>query len=222
MKWIVDGYHQTPHRGLNKRTPAQVWLSDEAQHLIRLPVDPDALECILARRTSVKVHHYGIEVDSIGYHSAELAQLRMLLTPDEKVNVRYRDEAGHVWVHDRFRNVFLQVPVKDKRLIGKSREMWKAAQKALRDAGGEHPSFDELHQCYQELREDIDEARRSQKLRVRREAARVKLDRRVERPRPIPTGSRCRDGVGGSVIHTANCPSTFKVSYRPPSAGDRP
>jgi putative transposase len=66
VKWIVDGYHQTPHRGLKKRTPAQVWATDEAQTLVRLPVDLDALECILARRTSVKVHHYGIEVDSIG------------------------------------------------------------------------------------------------------------------------------------------------------------
>lgn len=177
VKWIVDGYHQTPHRGLNKRTPAQVWASDEAQHLIRLPLDLDALECILARRGSVRVHHYGIEVETLGYHSGELAQLRMLLTPDEKVSVRYRDEAGHVWVHDRFRNVFLQVPVKDKRMIGKSRELWKAAQKALREAGGEKPSFDELHRTYRELREDVAEARNSQKLRRRREAARAKLDR---------------------------------------------
>ncbi|WP_454844956.1 integrase [Pseudomonas farris] len=223
VKWIVDGYHQTPHRGLKKRTPAQVWATDEAQTLVRLPVDLDALECILARRTPVKVHHYGIEVDSIGYHSAELAQLRMLLTPDEKVNVRYRDEAGHVWVHDRFRNVFLQVPVKDKRLIGKSREMWKAAQKALRDAGGEQPSFDELHRCYQELREDIDEARRSQKLRVRREAARVKLDRegrKADADTP-PVVVAEMEWVDRSFT-PPEAPSSFKVSYRPPSGGDRP
>ncbi|MGE8147538.1 integrase [Pseudomonas frederiksbergensis] len=223
VKWIVDGYHQTPHRGLNKRTPAQVWASDEAEHLIRLPVDLDALECILARRTSVKVHHYGIEVDSLGYHSSELAELRLRLKPDEKISVHYRDEAGHVWVHDRFRNVFLQVPVKDKRMIGKSRELWKAAQKALRDAGGEKPSFDELHRTYRELREDIDEARRSQKLRVRREAARAKLDRegRKAEANPPPVVVAEMEWVDRSSTLPA-APSSFKVSYRPPSAGDRP
>ncbi|MGP4957817.1 integrase [Pseudomonas helleri] len=222
VKWIVDGYHQTPHRSLRKMTPAQAWAIDETQSLVRLPVDLDALECILARRTAVKVHHYGIEVEGIGYHSAELAQLRLLLKPDEKVNVRFRDEAGHVWVHDRFRNVFLQVPVKDKRMIGKSREMWKAAQKALRDAGGEQPSFDELHRCYQELREDIDEARRSQKLRVRREAARAKLDRegRKAEANPPPVVVAEMEWVDRSST-PPTAPTTFKVSYRPP-AGDRP
>jgi putative transposase len=221
VKWIVDGYHQTPHRGLNKRTPAQVWASGEAEHLIRLPVDLDALECILARRTSVKVHHYGIEVDKLGYHSSELAELRLRLKPDEKVSVHYRDEAGHVWVHDRFRNVFLQVPVKDKRMIGKSRELWKAAQKALREAGGEKPSFDELHRTYRELREDIDEARSSQKLRRRREAARAKLDRE---------GRKVEENGSPEVVaevewvdsHFTPLPATpLKVSYRPPSVGGR-
>ncbi|CRM76313.1 Transposon Tn7 transposition protein TnsB [Pseudomonas sp. 24 E 13] len=221
VKWIVDGYHQTPHRGLNKKTPAQVWLNDEQQHLIRLPVDLDALECILARRCAVKVHHYGIEVDTIGYHSSELAQLRMRLKPGEKVSVRYRDEAGHVWVHDRFRSVFLQVPVKDKRMIGKSRELWKAAQKALREAGRETPSFDELHRTYREIREEIDEAKTSQKLRRRREAARAKLDREG---RKVDTNSSPVvvaevDWVDSQALPTV---APLKVSYRPPSVGGRP
>jgi putative transposase len=221
VKWIVDGYHQTPHRGLKKRTPAQVWASDEAQHLIRLPVDLDALECILARRASVKVHHYGIEVESLGYHSSELAELRMRLEPDEKVSVRYRDEAGHVWVHDRFRNVFLQVPVKDKRMIGKSRELWKAAQKALREAGGENPSFDELHRTYRDLREDIAEARTSQKLRRRREAARAKLDREGRKvdANSSPEVVAQVEWVDGHFTSPPAAP--LKVSYRPPSVGGR-
>jgi putative transposase len=221
VKWIVDGYHQTPHRGLNKKTPAQAWLDDEKQHLIRLPVDLDALECILARRCAVKVHHYGIEVGTIGYHSSELAQLRMRLKPDEKVSVRFRDEAGHVWVHDRFRNVFLQVPVKDKRMIGKSRELWKAAQKALREAGGKTPSFDELHRTYREIREDIDEAKTSQKLRRRREAARAKLDREGRKvdANISPVVVAEVDWVDSQALPTV---APLKVSYRPPTVGGRP
>lgn len=223
VKWIVDGYHQTPHRGLAMRTPAQVWGTSEANHVISLPVDLDSLECILAKRASVKVHHYGIEVEKLGYHSAELAQLRMRLSEGEKVSVRYRDEAGHVWVHDRFRNLFFQVPAKDKRMVGKSRELWKAAEKALRDSYGEQPSFEATHKCYQEIMEDVDDARRSQKLRARREAARAKLDKEgrktdVDTPPHVLAGMEWRD----SSIPQVPPPTAFKVSFRPPAGGSRP
>lgn len=176
VKWVVDSYHQTPHRGLSKRTPAQVWGLGELSQLIKLPVDPDALECILARRSSVKVHHYGIEVGGYGYHSPELAELRMRMKPNEDLSVRYRDEVGHVWAYDRFRNVFFQVHVKDKRMLGLSRELLKAAKKSLKESGNHNPSFEQVHQCYRNLIEDIEKARRSQKLRKRRAAALAKLD----------------------------------------------
>ncbi|MBD0677167.1 DDE-type integrase/transposase/recombinase [Pseudomonas sp. PSB11] len=177
VKWIVDGYHQTPHRSLDERTPAQVWASAEANRLIKLPVDLDELECILARRRSVCVHHYGIEVDGHGYHSPELAQLSMRMAPKEKISVRFRDELGHVWVHDRFRNVFLQVPVKDKRMLGVSRDLWKAAKNTLRAKGDDKPSFEKINQCYRDLEKDVDHARHSQKLRQRRAVTRAKLDK---------------------------------------------
>ena len=106
-------------------------------------------------------------------------------------------------------------------MIGKSRELWKAAQKALREAGGEKPSFDELHRTYRELREDIDEARSSQKLRRRREATRAKLDR---------DGRKVEENGSPEVVaevewvdsHFTPLPATpLKVSYRPPSVGGR-
>ena len=153
--------------GAGKQDTGSSLGTSEANHVISLPVDLDSLECILAKRASVKVHHYGIEVAKVGYHSTELAELRMRLADGEKVNVRYRDEAGHVWVHDRFRNLFFKVPAKDERMAGKSREVWKAAEKALREKYNEQPSFEATHRCYQEIMEDADEARRSQTLRKR-------------------------------------------------------
>ncbi|WIE50651.1 DDE-type integrase/transposase/recombinase [Pseudomonas sp. GM17] len=222
VKWIVDVYHQTPHRGLNGRTPAQVWEADESHRLIRLPVDLDALECVLAHRKSTKVHHYGIEVGGYGYHSAELTELRMRLQPKEKVSVRYRDEAGHVWVHDRFRNVFLQVPVKDKRLVGMSRELLKAAEQALQESGNAKPSFEQVHQACRDLVEDAEEARRSQRLRKRRAAARAKLDREgrtADTPKAPIVAAELEwldPTVAGAVL------PTFKVTSRLPSAGANP
>lgn len=217
VKWIVDGYHQTPHRGLNNKTPAQVWASGEVNSIIKLPVDPDSLECILARRTMVNVHHYGIEVGGHGYHSPELAELRMQMAPKEKINVRYRDELSHVWVHDRFRNVFLQVPVKNKRMLGLSRELWKAAEKALQDSGSSKPSFEQIYQCYRDLTEDVEEARRSQKLRKRRAVASAKLDkdgRKVPSANP-PIVSSEMDWLDKPI--TTSIGEPFKVTYRDPS-----
>lgn len=222
VKWIVDGYHQTPHRGLDMRTPAEVWAISEASHVISLPVDLDSLECILAKRSSVKVHHYGIEVGKLFYHSTELAELRMHLAEGEKVNVRYRDEAGHVWVHDRFRNLYFQVAAKDERMVGKSRELWKAAEKALREKNGEQPSFETTHQCYQEIMVDAEEARRSQKLRQRREAARAKIDKEGRMSEVIPPPK-----VVGEMVWTDDSipqippDDAFKVSYRPPAGGTK-
>ena len=221
VKWVVDGYHQTPHRGLSKSTPAQVWGLGEISQLIKLPVDPDALECILARRSSVKVHHYGIEVGGYGYHSPELAELRMRMKLNESISVRYRDEVGHVWVYDRFRNVFLQVPVKDKRMLGLSRELLKAAKKSLQDGGNPNPSFEQVHQCYRNLTEDVEEARRSQRLRKRRAVALAKLDKdgwKVPTTKPS-TVSADMDWLDNPITEVA---TPFKVTYRHPSAEPKP
>lgn len=221
VKWIVDGYHQTPHRGLNEKTPAQIWASGEASRLIKLPVDPDALECILARRSLVQVHHYGIEIDGYGYHSPELSELRARLKPKEKISVRYRDEIDHVWVHDRFRNVFLQVHIKDKSMLGLSRELLKAAKKALKESGDFNPSFEQVHQCYRDIRDDVEQARRSQKLRTRRAVARAKLDKdgwkiRAAKPQIV---SAEMDWLDKPI--TTGIATPFKVTYRRPDTGSK-
>ncbi|MNJ58527.1 hypothetical protein D3C77_541610 [compost metagenome] len=101
----------------------------------------------------------------------------MKLAEGEKIQVRYRDELGHVWVHDRFRNVFILVPAKDKRLVGMSRETFDLARAQLRQSGKSSPTFEVIHQAYRDIMADVEDLKRSQKLRKRREAAKVKLDR---------------------------------------------
>lgn len=192
-----------------------MWASAELNRLIRLPIDLDELECILARRHSAQVHHYGIEVHGHGYHSPELAELKLRLSPKEKVSVRYRDEFDHVWVHDRFRNVFLQVPVKDKRMLGLSRELWRAAQKALQESGSINANFDQVYQCYRDITADVEEARRSQRLRKRRAASRAKLDKdgwNVPITHPAITPNEM-DWLNNPLTTDIGAP--FKVTYRP-------
>lgn len=221
VKWIVDAYHQTPHRGLNKRTPAQVWAAHEAGRQLRLPVDLDALECILARRSLAQIHHYGIEVGGYGYHSSELSELRVRLQPKEKVSVRYRDEVGHVWVHDRFRNVFLQVPIKDKRMLGLSRDVLKAANKALKDSGVINPSFEQVHQSHRDITEDINEARRSQMLRKRREVARAKLDKNGWKIQPAKHQVVSADMDSFDMDMTMGTAPPYKVTFRHPNGENK-
>lgn len=139
----------------------------------------------------------------------------MRMSPDEKISVRYRDEIDHVWVHDRIKNVFLQVPVKDKRLLGLSRELWKAAKKALQSNGNNNPSFEQVYQCQRNLREDVADARASQKLRKRRSAARAKLDKSgCKAPATeLLTISSEMDWLDNPLTDIS---TTFKVSYRRP------
>ena len=219
VKWIVDGYHQTPHRSLGERTPAQIWASAEADRLIKLPVDLDELECILARRRSVNIHHYGIEVDGHGYHSPELADLRMRMAPKEKVSVRFRDELSHVWVHDRFRNVFLQVPVKDKRMLGLSRDLWKAAKKALHTKGDDKPSFEKVNQCYRDLAKDVENARHSHILRQRRAVTRAKLDKDGWKLPNVKLASAPVSMDWLDMPVTSDVTTTFRVIHRQPKGG---
>ncbi|UMZ12141.1 transposase [Pseudomonas sp. MPFS] len=219
VKWIVDGYHQTPHRSLGERTPAQIWASAEADRLIKLPVDLDELECILARRRSVNIHHYGIEVDGHGYHSPELADLRMRMAPKEKVSVRFRDELSHVWVHDRFRNVFLQVPVKDKRMLGLSRDLWKAAKKALHTKGDDKTSFEKVHQCYRDLAKDVENARHSHILRQRRAVTRAKLDKDGWKLPNVKLASAPASMDWLDMPVTSDVTTTFRVIHRQPKGG---
>ena len=196
-----------------------MWASAEADRLIKLPVDLDELECILARRRSVNIHHYGIEVGGHGYHSPELAELRMRMAPKEKISVRFRDELSHVWVHDRFRNVFLQVPVKDKRMLGLSRDLWKAAKKALHAKGDDKPSFEKVNQCYRDLAKDVENARHSQILRQRRAVTRAKLDKDGWKLPNVKLPSAPASMNWLDMPVTSDVTTTFRVIHRQPKGG---
>ena len=75
MKWIVDVYHQRPHR-TTKVPPAQLWKSSVALEDIQLPDDPAQLDAILGRRAHRVLSHKGIELEGLFYNSPELTTLR--------------------------------------------------------------------------------------------------------------------------------------------------
>lgn len=73
--WIVDYYHQRPHRAL-KVPPAEMWMSNIVQDEIPVPADPVELDAILGRADKRSLTHKGVEFDKLFYNSAELIELR--------------------------------------------------------------------------------------------------------------------------------------------------
>lgn len=181
---VVDRYLQKRHRGLGGLTPAKAWEQGEVERAPLLPLDLDELECVLSLRTDVRLHHYGVDVDCQRYHSTELAELRLRLGEGARVDVRFRDELGHVWVRDPVRNLFLQVPNKDSRMVGISRDIYYAARQLTKVRGGNSSNPEAVFEAYREIMADVDVAKRSNKLRRRRYSAQMELDKDGRRRQP--------------------------------------
>lgn len=186
LKWIVDCYHQKPHRGLKNKTPMEIWKAGESQRPIHLPADLDSLECILAMRDEKVLQHYGVDFPGLRYNAPELGPLRQRLAPGEKVDVRYRDELGHIWVYDKFRKVFLKIPCTNKYAIGMSRDLYEHARDIARKTGRDANDFDVVYRAYQQIMADVEVAKQSNKLRRRRNAAKTEIDKEGQaRPKVV-------------------------------------
>lgn len=99
--WIVDVYHQRPHRSLNGQSPANVWLSSIKREEINLPDNPDRLDAILGRVSYRTISGTGIQNDSLFYNSPELENLLRRKTIKDKVELRIDDgNLGHIYVID--------------------------------------------------------------------------------------------------------------------------
>lgn len=91
--WIVDVYHQKPHRALGA-PPAVMWAKNIAPDQILLPDDPARLDAILGRSEVRCLSHKGIELDGLFYNSPELTGLRRKL--GEKIDVEVRVDAADI------------------------------------------------------------------------------------------------------------------------------
>ncbi len=215
MKWVVDRYLQKPHRELSGLTPATAWAQGEAERAPLLPLDLDELECVLSLRTDVRLHHYGVELDCQRYHSTELAELRLRLGEDARVDVRFRDELGHVWVRDPVRNLFLQVPNKDPRMVGMSRDIYYAARQLAKARGGSSSNPEAVFEAYRQIMADVDAAKRSNKLRKRRYSAQMELDKDGRRRQPKSAANESQP-VAQSTLFDFESPPTLEIRPRTP------
>jgi putative transposase len=75
LKWIVDVYHKTPHRGLKGLTPLHVWQTEASRTVIELPVFPRQLDTMVGFEGQRNLFHYGLQYDNLNYNSPVLQAL---------------------------------------------------------------------------------------------------------------------------------------------------
>jgi len=85
--WVVDVYHQRPHRSLEV-SPAAMWESSVAPEDVRLADDPTRLDAILGASEVRTLTHKGIELYGLVYNSPQLAELRRSRAEKLDVDVR--------------------------------------------------------------------------------------------------------------------------------------
>lgn len=177
VRWIVDCYHQTPHRGLGGRTPHDVWIEAEPARAIELPAYPQQLDIIVGQSATRTVFHYGVEVDSLRYNSPLLQAIRARdwdgKSDNPQVAVRfYEDDTSYVNVLDPKSHEYIQVPAVDQAYTaGLHRQMHRMVRAEVQRRFGDEWRQAQLLEVREEIQAIVDKAVRSASKRGRKRAA---------------------------------------------------
>jgi putative transposase len=190
-KWVVDIYHQQPHRTL-QTTPAKMWKSSIKEGNLGVPANPVELDIIMGKPMLRTLTHKGIELEGLLYNCDELQELRkrngVKLTVDLRVDV---DDIGQLFVLPAPPAPPIVVPALNiKYARGISR--WQHQQfrdYARNKQGDDDPSA--WLQAKAELAQKIQE-----ELADRHKTSRKRAARHLENPR-LPEGT-ASNGVDGS------------------------
>lgn len=116
VKWIVDDYHKSPHRGLKGRTPLEVWQEAEKNTIIELPAFPRQLETIVGIEDTRTLYHYGLEYDNLFYNSPLLHSIRAKQEGTQKLKLRaFEHDVSYIAVFHPDLKEFVDVPAVDQK-----------------------------------------------------------------------------------------------------------
>ena len=114
LMWIVDVYHQTPHRTLGT-PPAEAWAEAISRTDRWLPSSSSVFDSAFSRRDDRLLSHKGIEFDGLFYNSEDMRVLREQHGTTIKVEVRVMDEdIGHLFVVAPDGRTVIKVPALDQ------------------------------------------------------------------------------------------------------------
>ena len=109
-RWIVDDYHQSPHRGIHD-TPAHKWFSESQGFPPPLPPAAKDLEVVLGMTARRTIFHYGVELHGLKYNSLELGEIRRRMGTSPKVTITFDPgDLGYIYVLDPKMQTYLKVP----------------------------------------------------------------------------------------------------------------
>lgn len=114
-KWIVDVYHQKPHRSIDNMPPAIKWSSGINIEEINLPENLENLDAVLGATAERVLTHKGIEYEKLFFNSSELASLRRRLGDRLKVDIRVDEgNLGRIFVIAPDSSDVIEVPCLDR------------------------------------------------------------------------------------------------------------
>lgn len=115
LMWIVDVYHQTPHRGLST-TPAHAWAEGIVGVEPWLPASSLEMDSAFSRSAKRRLTHKGIEFDCLFYNSPDLARVREKYGAEIDVEIRVSDDdIGNIVVVAPGGRQLISVPALDQR-----------------------------------------------------------------------------------------------------------
>lgn len=173
IKWIVDVYNVTPHRGIKGR-PLDRWLESAESTPIALPIDPQQLELIAGIPAQRTLFHYGIEFEGLHYNDHTVQLIRRRTGKNLPVDIKYyEDNVGHIHVLDPNSKVYLRVPARDMAYAaGLTREMHRTIRAHARKKFGDQCNTPELLEAKREIQEIAQAALQHKKMGYRKSGAR--------------------------------------------------
>lgn len=130
IRWVVDIYHRTPHRGLSGATPLETWDQLSEKYGVTPPPDLRTRRLVFGTKTTRKVGKHGVRVLNINYHHPSIAEW-LLHNDDREVNIRwYPADIGACAVE--INGEWIEVPAVLERFQGVTATTWQATLHSLR------------------------------------------------------------------------------------------
>lgn len=130
VRFVVDIYHNTPHRGLNGQTPRNAWIDLRGRYGVRPPPSKAQAAAIFGTVVERRITNSGVAFCGLHYQSLPLQRIRGgRIRYDVKIRVDPSD-LGWVWAFDG--SVWQRIPCMRQGMVGVSLEQWLLAAATAR------------------------------------------------------------------------------------------
>ncbi|MBP8060091.1 MAG: DDE-type integrase/transposase/recombinase [Chloroflexi bacterium] len=197
--FLLDIYAESFHRGL-QGIPARCWEAACQQGFFpRVPANPADALILLGRTIYRRLHHYGIELESLRYNDACLGPLRARLEMGKQqrrvsdraksgeVKIKYHpNDLSRIHVYDPFENTYLEVPALAQ-TYAQGLSLWK--HRVIRRfvlEQQEQVNIVALGEAKRRIQQIVQESKERPGLRTRTRIGRWQTGGQKEKPKPSP------------------------------------